>query len=82
MPKIQRDVLLSMLTDVFVNDLISDCKSYSPSAGEMTYKVLRVILQEAERNDYISEKVLIGMKPCYYKRKKFFYIIRNRRAFF
>lgn len=55
MPKIQRDVLLSMLTDVFVNDLISDCKSYSPSAGEMTYKVLRVILQEAERNDYISE---------------------------
>lgn len=58
MPKIQKDVLLSMLTDVFVNDLISECKSYCPSAGEMTYKVLRVILQEAEKNDYISEKVL------------------------
>ena len=58
MPKIQKDVLLSMLTDVFVNDLISECKSYCPSAGEMTYNVLRVILQEAEKNDYISEKVL------------------------
>lgn len=71
MPKIQKDVLLSMLTDVFVNDLISECKSYCPSAGEMTYKVLRVILQEAEKNDYISEKVLAGIKPCYCKRKKF-----------
>lgn len=59
-----------MLTDVFVNDLISECKSYCPSAGEMTYKVLRVILQEAEKNDYISEKVLAGIKPCYCKRKK------------
>lgn len=82
MPKIQRDVLLSMLTDVFVNDLISDCKSYSPSAGEMTYKVLRVILQEAERNDYISEKVLIGMKPCYYKRKKIFLYNKEQAGIF
>lgn len=57
-PYAGKDVLLSMLTDVFVNDLISECKSYCPSAGEMTYKVLRVILQEAEKNDYISEKVL------------------------
>lgn len=29
MPKIHRDVLLSMLTDTFINDLIVECKNYS-----------------------------------------------------
>lgn len=82
MPKIQKDVLLSMLTDTFVNDLISDCKSYCPSAGEMTYRVLRVILQEAEKNDYISEKVLEGIKPCYCKRKKFILYNKEQASIF
>ena len=33
LPKIRRDVLLSMLTDTFVNDLLSECKKYSNSSG-------------------------------------------------
>ena len=68
--KIRRDVLLSMLTDTFVNDLLSECKKYSNSSGEMTYKVLRVILKEAEKSGFISPKVLLGIKPCYSSRKK------------
>ena len=70
MPKIKKDVLLSMLTDSFINDLISDCKTYSLSAGEITYKVLSVILKEAERNSYISPSVLLGVNPCYSTKKK------------
>lgn len=70
LPKIRRDVLLSMLTDTFVNDLLSECKKYSNSSGEMTYKVLRVILKEAEKSGFISPKVLLGIKPCCSGRKK------------
>lgn len=70
MPKIHRDVLLSMLTDTFINDLIVECKNYSSSAGEMTYKVLKVILKEAEKSNLISSKVLQGIAPCYGKKKK------------
>lgn len=70
MPKIHRDILLSMLTDTFINDLIAECKNYSSSAGEMTYKVLKVILKEAEKSNLISSKVLQGITPCYGKKKK------------
>lgn len=70
MPKIHRDILLSMLTDTFINDLIAECKNYSSSAGEMTYKVLKVILKEAEKSNLISSKVLQGITPCYGKNKK------------
>ena len=70
LPKIHRDVLLSMLTDTFVNDLLSECEKYSDSSGEMTYKVLRVILKEAEKSGFISPKVLLGIKPYSSKRKK------------
>ena len=59
-----------MLTDTFVNDLLSECKKYSNSSGEMTYKVLRVILKEAEKSGFISPKVLLGIKPCCSGRKK------------
>lgn len=70
MPKIHKDVLLSMLTSTFINDLISECKGYSSSAGEMTYKVLRVVLKEAENSGLISPKVMLGVTPCCSKRKK------------
>lgn len=70
MPEIRRDVLLSMLTDTFINDLIAECKNYSSSAGEMTYKVLKVILKEAEKSNLISVKILQGITPCCGKKKK------------
>ena len=36
----------------------------------MTYKVLKVILKEAEKSNLISSKVLQGIAPCYGKKKK------------
>lgn len=78
LPKIRRDVLLSMLTDTFVNDLLSECKKYSNSSGEMTYKVLRVILKEAEKSGFISPKVLLGIKSCYSGRKKWIYTQKSK----
>lgn len=69
-PNATKDVLIGMVSSVYLNDLLSNCVGYCNSAGAMAYKVLNVALKDALDDGYIKTNPLTDMTKYYWNPPK------------
>lgn len=65
-PKVERDILLGMVTPEFLNNLIAQCSDYCDCAGAMAYKVIHVALKDALDDGYLRKDPLSELKRYYW----------------
>lgn len=53
LPAVKKDILLSTITEDYINDILKECNRYSDSAATCTRKVILLALSDAEKEGII-----------------------------
>lgn len=69
-PNAKKDILLSMVSSAYLNELLDSCAGYCQSAGPMVCKVIRTALKDAMDEGYLKGNPLDAMRKYYWNPPK------------